>query len=182
MNVGPMSRVFLIGYRCSGKTTVGPLVAARLGWEFVDADQFLEAREGRTIATIFAQSGESVFRDLESTILNELTNREPIVLSTGGGVVLRPGNREILRARGLVAWLDATPELIWDRMQRDPKTHSQRPNLSSTGGLQEIQELLTVRRPLYEATAHQTFPADRSPEWLANAIVDLCNGGTSSLS
>ncbi len=182
MNDGPQSRIFLIGYRCSGKTTVGPLVAARLGWEFVDADVLLEARAGKSIARIFADDGEPAFRDLEANLLAELAENSNRVLSTGGGVILRPSNRELLQARGFVAWLDAPAELIWERMQLDPTTLARRPNLTAAGGLQEVKELLAVREPLYRETAHAAFPADRSPEWLADAIVQVWNGGIRSRS
>lgn len=174
------ARIFLIGYRGSGKTTVGPLVARRLGWQFVDADVLLEARAGRSIAAIFATDGERAFRDLESATLAELADRENVVVSTGGGVILRPENRERLSTRGFVAWLDAPAELLWQRMQSDPKTANNRPNLTATGGLHEVKELLAAREPLYRAAAHASFPADQSPEWLADAIVQVCNGGSRS--
>jgi shikimate kinase len=178
----PVSRVVLIGYRCSGKTTVGPLVAARLGWDFVDADVLLESRAGTSIARIFADEGEPAFRERESRILVELCGRSKLVLSTGGGVILRRDNREALRSAGFVAWLDAPAELIWERMRQDPATAARRPNLTAAGGLQEVKELLATREPLYRATAHASFPADRSPEWLADAIVQVCNGGSTSRS
>jgi shikimate kinase len=178
----PASRIRLIGYRCSGKTTVGPLVAARLGWDFVDADVLLESRTGKSIANIFADEGEPAFREREARLLAELCERPNHVVSTGGGVILRPDNRELLRSTGFVVWLDAPAELIWERMRRDPATAARRPNLTASGGLQEVKELLAVREPLYRATAHASFPADRSPEWLADAIVQVCNGGSRSRS
>lgn len=182
MNAGPQPRIFLIGYRATGKTTVGPLVANRLGWTFVDADVLLEERAGKSIARIFADEGEPAFRDLEARHLAELSENPKQVLSTGGGVILRPSNRELLRNRGFVAWLDAPAELIWERMQLDPTTLARRPNLTAAGGLQEVKDLLAVREPLYRATAHASFPADRSPEWLADAIVQVWNGGFRSRS
>ncbi len=176
------ARVFLIGYRGCGKSTVGPLLAARLGWAFVDADALLEARAGKSIARIFADDGEPAFRDLESALLAELAARPDHVVATGGGVVLRPANREILSKRGLAVWLEAPAELVWERIQNDPTTGARRPNLTAAGGLQEVKDLLAVREPLYRATAHASFPADRSPERLADAIVQVCNGGSRSLS
>lgn len=182
MSDGAPDRLFLIGYRCSGKTTVGPLVAARLGWTFVDADVLQEARAGKSIARIFADEGEPAFRDLEAKHLADLSELPNHVISTGGGVILRPSNRELLQSRGFVAWLDAPAELIWERMQLDPTTSARRPNLTAAGGLQEVKELLAVREPLYRATAHASFPADRSPERLADAIVQVWNGGFRSRS
>lgn len=175
-------RIFLIGYRCSGKTTVGPLVAERLGWTFADADVLLEARAGKSIARIFADDGESHFRDLEEAELIELARSPNRVISTGGGAILREANRDRMRTRGFVAWLDAPAELLWERIQADPKSSRNRPNLTAAGGLQEVRTMLAVREPLYRATAHAAFPADRSPESLADAIVQVWNGGFRSRS
>ena len=179
---GPIQRVFLVGYRGSGKSTVGPLLAGRLGWSFVDADALLESRAGKSISRIFAENGEPFFRDLESTLLNELATTPQLVIATGGGVVLHPHNREILQQRGLCVWLQAPAELVWERIQQDPTTQHRRPNLTAAGGLFEVKELLALREPHYRSAAHVAFPADRSPEWLADAIVQVCNGGFSSRS
>src|SRR2546421_373945 len=100
-----MSRIVLIGYRGTGKSTARRLLAARLGWHFLDADAELEARAGRTIADVFRAEGEPGFRDRESAVLAELVLVPDHVIATGGGVVLRPGNRELLKAAGFVAWL-----------------------------------------------------------------------------
>jgi shikimate kinase len=166
-----MSRIYLIGYRGTGKSTVGPLVAARLGWRFVDADEVLEQRAGQTIQEIFTAEGEAGFRDREEAILRELAHLDNHVIATGGGVVLRSANRERLRATGLVAWLTAPSATIWQRLQADPTTTSRRPALSQ-GGLAEIQELLRQREPLYRATAIcEIATEERSPEALADDIL-----------
>ena len=115
--------IFLIGYRGCGKSTVGRELAARLGWTFLDADSVLEAVADKSITTIFATEGETAFRDLESTVLRDLATKPKHVIATGGGVVLRAENRERLMASGFVAWLDATPELVWPRIQTDPRHH-----------------------------------------------------------
>ena len=166
-----MARIYLIGYRGTGKSTVGPLLAARLGWRFVDADELLERRAGRTIQEVFAAEGETGFRDREQAILNELATLEKHVIATGGGVILRPANRERLRASGLVAWLAASPATIWQRLQADPTTASRRPTLSQ-GGLAEVEEKLRQREPLYRETALCEIDTEaRSPEALADAIL-----------
>ena len=97
--------VFLVGARGCGKSTVGLLLAARRGWQFLDADELLEARTGRSVADIFAAEGEAGFRDRESALLLELSGRTDHVIATGGGVVLRPENRRVLHDTGFCIWL-----------------------------------------------------------------------------
>ena len=174
------TRLFLIGYRGTGKTTVGPRLAAALGWEFLDADERIEALTGKTIADIFATEGESGFRDRESAVLAELCQEDNRVIATGGGVVLRPVNRELLATAGYVAWLTASPETIWQRMQSDPTTAARRPNLT-TGGFAEVVNLLAVREPLYRQVAHGTFPTEERPaDVVADAILAAWRSSASS--
>ena len=153
------SRVRLIGYRGSGKSAVAQALALRLSWDWVDADVELELRAGKSIAAIFADDGEAAFRDLESAILAELAARERTVLATGGGVVLRAENRKLLRKAASVVWLKARQETILSRMSNDWTTVSRRPNLS-TGGLEEIREMLDSRTPLYRECADLEIETD----------------------
>jgi shikimate kinase len=175
------SRIILIGYRGTGKTTVGGLLAARLGWEFADADDLIEALAGTSVAAIFAAEGEAGFRDREAAALRELCRRERLVLATGGGAVLRQANRDLLRGAGLVAWLTAGPETIWARLRGDPATAARRPNLTLAGGIDEVQNLLAAREPLYRELAHVAVDADApSPEAVADAIFTAWSGSCSS--
>ncbi|HEX3315205.1 MAG TPA: shikimate kinase, partial [Gemmataceae bacterium] len=155
-------RIFLIGYRGTGKSTVARLLAAKLGFEAIDADHELERRAGKTIRRIFAEDGEPRFRDLESTQLAEFGQRENVVIATGGGVVLRPENRAILKA-GRVVWLTASAAVLWRRMCGDESTRERRPDLAQ-GGLAEVEELLRVREPLYRECAEMTVDAELAPE------------------
>ena len=165
-----MSLLILIGYRGSGKSTIGPLLADQLDWSFIDADALLEERAGTTIRTIFATEGELAFRDRESAILAELVQRPQTVLATGGGVILREENRRLLR-QGFVVWLKADATTLWDRMQHDPTTHARRPNLVA-GGFAEVEQLLAQREPLYRQCANLEIPvASLSPEQAATAIL-----------
>jgi shikimate kinase len=165
-------RIFLVGYRGTGKTTVARLVADRLGWAYHDADVRIEEAAGRSIADIFAAEGEPGFRDRESAVLAELCRPERVVVATGGGVVLRPANREYLTTAGFVAWLTASPETIWKRMVEDPTTSGRRPNLTAAGGLPEVVNLLAVREPLYRSVADVAVPTDdRSPDAVAADIL-----------
>jgi shikimate kinase len=140
--------VFLVGARGTGKTTTARLLAARLGWSWCDADALLEERAGKTIRQVFDEEGEPCFRDRESALLAEIATRPDYVVATGGGVVVRPENRALLK-HGVVVWLTAAADVLWQRLQRDATTAERRPNLAQ-GGLAEIEEVLAARGPLYE--------------------------------
>ncbi|MCX8005679.1 MAG: shikimate kinase [Burkholderiaceae bacterium] len=137
----------------AGKTTVGRLLARELGYEFLDCDRELEARSGVTVATIFELEGEEGFRRRESALLEELTRRPHIVLATGGGAVLRPENRQHLRERGLVIYLQASADEIARRTAADRT----RPLLQTADPRARIVQLVAERAPLYQQTAHLTF-------------------------
>jgi shikimate kinase len=150
-----VSLIFLIGYRCTGKTTVARLMAQKLGWDWIDADHLLEARYGKSIRQIFAEDGEADFRDKEECIFAELCQRQRHVVATGGGVVLREINRQRMRAAGKVVWLTADAETIWQRLQTDPASAERRPPLT-VGGLVEIKQLLKDRESLYRECSDLT--------------------------
>jgi len=150
----PYSLLFLIGYRGSGKSIVARLLAERLGWKWCDADVVLEARHGRNVRQIFADEGEAGFRDKEALLLEELCKLQHHVIATGGGVILRPENRQRLRDSGQVVWLTADAQTLWRRLEEDATTGERRPVLT-VGGLTEIEELLRVREPWYRACAHK---------------------------
>jgi shikimate kinase len=163
--------LFLIGYRGAGKTTVGKLLAEKLGWDFVDADALLEQHAGRSIREIFAEEGEAGFRSREATLLEELCRLEEHVIATGGGVVLTEENRARLQ-HGSVVWLQAPADVLWQRLQVDPATSEQRPDLAQ-GGLAEIEELLAARIQLYEMCQQFTIDAAaETPEQIADTIVE----------
>ena len=161
--------VFLIGMMGAGKTTVGRLLAQALGFEFVDADRELEARSGALITTIFSVEGEEGFRRREAALLDELTQRERIVLATGGGAILNADTRSRLRERGLVLYLRASAEEI----QRRTRNDRSRPLLQTADPRARIDELLRQREPLYEETAHLTFQsASTNPRRLVRRLLD----------
>jgi shikimate kinase len=173
--------LILIGYRGSGKTTVGRLLANRLGWTFADADERVEATAGKSIAELFASEGELSFRDRESAALAELCARSRCVIATGGGAILREHNRQLLKTGGFVAWLTAPPEALWERLQTDPITAARRPHLTLTGGLDEVRALVAARAALYTETADFAVVSDTlSPEAVADAILAAWNGGSTS--
>ena len=163
--------LFLIGYRGSGKTTVARIVAAQMGWDWLDNDQVLEERYGKTIRQIFAEEGEPGFRDKESAVLTSLCQRDRLVLATGGGVILRPENRAILRG-GFAVWLTASAEVLYERIHGDATTTERRPNLAG-GGIEEVREMLKVREPLYRECAHLVVDAEaNSPAEIAARITN----------
>ena len=165
----------LIGYRGTGKSSVGRILSERLGRPLVDADARLEAREGRPITAIFAESGEAAFRDLEEQVLEEIVGRNPgAVLSTGGGVILREVNRDRLRDYGLVVWLRASAEVLAARLSANPRALADRPALTSAGTLREVAEVLERRLPLYRATADFEVDTEgKSPSQVAERVRDI---------
>lgn len=143
------NNIVFIGFMGSGKTSVGRLVAQRLGFQFVDTDAVVVERTGMQISEIFARHGEPWFRDHETSTLNSLSILNRTVISTGGGVVLRPQNSALLRKLGFVVWLTASEEVIFERVSRNKK----RPLLQTDDPRQTVHELLEERRALYEEAA-----------------------------
>lgn len=150
----------LVGYRTSGKTTVGRLVAERLDRGFLDCDEYIEQRTGLTIAEIFQKCGESYFRELESQALENLTRRDGIVLATGGGAVLRYKNIQLLQRCGTVVHLAVSAEEAFKRMVKDPKSERTRPALTDLDLMAEIREHLRVRGPHYSTAAAFSVAVD----------------------
>jgi shikimate kinase len=176
VTVSPCHRViFLVGYRGSGKSCIARLLAERLLWQWLDADSVLESRHGKSIREIFAAEGEAGFRDKEAALLDELCRLENHVIATGGGVVLRPANREKLKA-GLVVWLTADAATLWQRINGDSTTAARRPNLSM-GGQAEVEEMLRQREPLYRACANIIVDTvGRSPDDIVEKILQQASG------
>lgn len=162
----------LIGYRGCGKSSVGRLLAARLGWSFVDTDTLIEAAAGKSIAQVFAEEGEPAFRQREQVAIAEAVRGGQQVLSIGGGAVLRPANRTALKAAGVCVWLTAPAETLAQRIAADPRSASARPNLTAAGGLAEIAALLAERMPLYASLAdHAVETAGRDVNQVVDSIV-----------
>ena len=142
--------IFLVGVMGAGKTTVGKLLAKKLGRQFIDSDHEIEARCGVSIPVIFEMEGESGFRKRESQVIDELTQQTDLVLATGGGAVLAPENRQHLHERGFVIYLRANPHELWMRTRNDKG----RPLLNNQDPKGTLEKLYEVRDPLYRETAH----------------------------
>ncbi|NBW85828.1 MAG: shikimate kinase [Planctomycetia bacterium] len=168
-----MPRITLIGYRGTGKSTVAGILARRLQCPWHDADAVLETRIGNTIAAFVRKRGEPAFRDEEAAVLRELLE-QPGVLATGGGVVLRAENRELLRRLGRpLVWLQAPVDVLRRRLAADPATAERRPALSGADPLAEVEEALRTREPLYSECADAAFDvAADAPERIAARILD----------
>lgn len=145
--------IFLIGYRGTGKTTVARELAARLGYDWVDADDEIERRAGKSIAAIFSEDGEPAFRDTEVEAVSALSRKRRTVVALGGGAVMREENRQAIRTAGPVVWLTADVETIVDRLAGDQATAHRRPNLTAAGGRAEIETILSQRAPIYRLCA-----------------------------
>ncbi len=141
--------IFLIGPMAAGKSTIGKALAKTLKLQFFDSDAEIEKRCGADIAWIFDVEGEQGFRQRETAILDELTNKKGIVLATGGGVVLASGNRSMLGGRGIVIYLQASVEQQLARTEKDKK----RPLLQTDNPRLRLESLHKQRSPLYEELA-----------------------------
>lgn len=162
--------IALIGYRATGKSTVGRIVARQLDRPFVDCDSEIEKRSGQSIGALFANEGEAVFRDWEERTIREVCEESPgAVLATGGGSILRETNRRALKQFGLVFWLTAPAGVLIERLRTDQNL---RPSLSAAGLLDEVGEILQTREPLYRSIADEIVDAsDHDPASVAARLL-----------
>ena len=157
----------LIGYRGTGKSTVGKVLARRLGCTVVSTDAEVVKRAQLPIPEIVKQFGWDHFRDLESAVCRDVAARDRLIIDTGGGAILRPENVEALRRTGTLVWLTATVETITRRIGGD----TQRPSLTGTKSFtDEIRDVLTERTPKYQAAADHIVPTDG----VSTAVVAEC--------
>lgn len=161
--------VVLIGYRGTGKSTVGKTVAARLGRSLLSTDAEIVKLAGQTIPEIVEHHGWDYFRDLESVVCRKLAGRDGLVIDTGGGIILRSNNVVVLKETGTLFWLTASVETITGRIGGD----TQRPSLTgSKSFVDEIQEVLRERMPKYQAAADHVIETDgRSLTQVADEIL-----------
>ncbi|MCY2976516.1 MAG: shikimate kinase [Planctomycetota bacterium] len=153
--------IYLIGYRGSGKTSVGKALAALLGWPVFDSDDRVELTAGRSIREIFETEGESGFRALETAAILSLSELSlPHILSLGGGAILRQENKEVIHETGYVVWLKASALNLYSRIHADSATADRRPALTNLAGLDEIKKILAIRSPIYESVSNYSVETD----------------------
>ena len=164
-----MRNIVLVGFMGTGKTSVGKRLAERLEMPMIDTDDIITEGSGMDIPDIFARYGEAHFRDLESAAVCKAANLEGHVISTGGGVVLRESNLDVLKRNGVVFCLTATPEEIWRRVGSE--TH--RPLLQGPNPLEKIEQMLIDRRPFYAHANHQIPTTGLSVTAVTDKIVEI---------
>jgi shikimate kinase len=157
----------LIGFMGAGKSSVGRIAAEQLQFRFVDTDELIEKRMGKTVTQIFAEQGEPAFRQMEQKVIEELAGKQKLVISTGGGVVLNPANLTSLKAHALVVCLWASPQVIWKRV----RTQTQRPLLQTPDPLAKIRELLAQREPLYRQADVLVNTGSRPPKEVVQQVL-----------
>ncbi len=164
--------IVLIGYRCSGKTVVGNLLARELGRKFVDTDEAIEQDTGASIESLIAEKGWGHFRDMEKACVLKLSGEVNLVIATGGGVVLDKENIKALKMKGWVVWLHARPEVLKARMAGDLEAGRIRPALSGADPLEEVDRVLKERWGLYAQAGDYVVNTDhQSPEAVAQTII-----------
>ncbi len=171
--------IVLIGFRGTGKSTVGKLLAKRLERDFIDSDKYIESSTGKTIKSIFEEGGEDGFRKIEADIIAELSKVDNKVISAGGGAVLKEENVRNLKDNGFLVLLEATPEIIHNRIAQDEKTTQQRPSLTDKKPLDEIKHLIAKREHAYKNAADYTMNTSYvSCEDIVNEIITIVNKPT----
>lgn len=168
-----MMKIFLIGYRCTGKTTVGKIIADRLNFRFLDTDHMVETSENRTVRQIVDSEGWQEFRELEKKALLSLELFENIVVATGGGIILDPDNINFLKKNGTAIWLESDIEMIVQRLNTDRSSFSQRPEFTDMGLKEETKKIMSQRRHLYEDCSDFRIDTSvESPETISLKIID----------
>ncbi|WP_201576138.1 shikimate kinase AroK [Psychrobacter immobilis] len=166
--VEELPSVFLVGPMGAGKTTIGRLLAKQLGRTFVDSDWYIESQTGADIAWIFAKEGEAGFRERETRAIDELSQQKQIVLATGGGAVMSAENREFLKQRGIVVYLNAPVDVQMARTAKDKS----RPLLQQPNPRKILQGLYRTRDPLYRQVAHIIMPTGHTyPRHMVNQLL-----------
>ncbi len=168
--------IVLIGYRGAGKSSVGRRVAGRLRKGFVDTDELVESREGRSIKEIVDSAGWARFRKLEKAVIAETALRDGLVIAPGGGAVADGENVARLKANGRILWLKAGCETLAERLSRNIRAHGRRPSLTGRDIVEELRDVLAEREPLYERAADDEIDTTAlSEDEVVEKIMEIVN-------
>src|SRR5579871_2336208 len=159
--------ITLIGFMGTGKSSVARLLASQLRFALLDTDEMIERQSGKTIADIFANDGETAFRDFETRVVAELASHDRTIIATGGGVGANPSHLENLKQHSLVVCLWASPDAIWERVRH----HTHRPLLQGPDPQAKIRELLAAREPVYKQADVLLNTQVRSVKEVAQQVV-----------
>lgn len=171
----PLERVILVGAMCSGKSTVGRLLADRLEWRLIDFDEIIELSQGRTVAEIFRDYGEPYFRALEVELTRGVEDSSRVVLAPGGGWITQPELVVMLRPGSLLVWLKVSPERAWERHRQQATV--ERPLLAGKDPFESMRSILTEREGLYSQADAVIDTDSRDPRSVAGDIVALLESG-----
>jgi shikimate kinase len=161
------STIFLVGFMASGKSTVGPVLAAKFNCPFIDLDRLIEIESGSSIADLITRKGEEVFRRIETETLRKAALDARVVIAVGGGAIMAAENRRIMSQAGIAVWLDASFELCWQRIQQDNLVRPLAPDEKAA------RERYENRLPLYRyAALHIPIEKDQPPDEIAESIID----------
>ncbi len=160
--------IYLIGYRCTGKTTVGKLLAGQLEWDFLDTDDKIVEDQGKSIKEIVENQGWEAFRKMERDVIKSFSGNRSHVIATGGGVILDEENVRVMKRTGSVVWLKASAQTIQQRLSKDKTTQAYRPSLTQKGTFDEVQETLKKRAPYYKSAMNYSVETDEA------TVEDVC--------
>jgi shikimate kinase len=172
INKGISKNIYLIGFMGAGKTSVGRILAHKLGLGFSDLDELIEAECGKTISSIFSELGEDFFREMESKTLQSISQSAGQIVATGGGIALRQSNWKIMKEGGITVYLKASADVLWSRIKND----TSRPLLRVEKPFEKVNELLSMRIPLYEKADIIIETENKSPENVADEIIRFISG------
>jgi len=155
------SNIVLTGYRCSGKTSVGKIIAKRIDMNFYDTDELIEKSAGRSIGEIVEKDGWDGFREIEKAVIRDVSELNNAVIATGGGAVMFEDNIKNLKKNGRVVWLEGDVDILMKRMEKDNGEGRNRPSLTGVDPVVETRKVLEMRNPLYQKAADLVINTDR---------------------
>lgn len=154
-----MKRIFLVGYMCAGKTTIGTALAQKLGWKFIDLDQYIEQEQGKSVSAIFADKGEAYFRQLEQKALRDMFAKEHVIIATGGGTPCQGDNMSVMNQNGTTVFLNPSIDELVARLEIGKHTRPLLKDKTNTEMRHFIEQMITQRLPYY-SRAHYTCSGD----------------------